>query len=214
MPPPKPQIILVLRLWWCVVLQQILATYGQKASRYLHWSSQKEVVELIGIELRCSVARIKLRFLGILPLLEIWPIWVRESHYIVSAMFWSSWQIVPNVCFRRPVTWMYLSRGRVAAGCVKRWEMSCVRRRNFLWSMECSRWYLVQLKRKWCTVLMAFSLQLGQWGESKHLIQWRCLFNPMCPVWSCMTMEVCLCDSSLTSFIHFFNRTDLSIPLM
>ena len=61
---------------------------------------------------------------------------------------------------------------------------------------------------------MLFSSQLGQWGESKHLIQWRCLFNPMCPVRSCMTMEVCLCDSSLTSFIHFFNRTDLSIPLM
>ena len=92
--------------------------------------------------------------------------------------------------------------------------MSCVRHRNFLWSMECSQWYLVQLKRKWCTVSMAFSSQLGQWGESERLIQWRCLFNPICPVWSCMTMEVCLHNSGLTSFIHFFNRTDLSIPLM
>ena len=61
---------------------------------------------------------------------------------------------------------------------------------------------------------MAFSSQLGQWGESKRLIQWRCLFNPMCPVRSCMMMEVCLHDSGLTSFIHFFVRTDLSIPLM
>ena len=109
---------------------------------------------------------------------------------------------------------MYLSRGRVAVGCVKRWEMSCVCRRNFLWSMEHSRRYRVQSKKKWCTVLMVFSSQLGQWGESKHLIRWRCLFNPMCPVWSCMMMEVCLRNSGLMSFIHFFDRTDLSIPLM
>ena len=92
--------------------------------------------------------------------------------------------------------------------------MSCVCCCNFLWSMERSRRYQVQSKRKWCTVLMAFLSQLGQWGESERLIQWRCLFNPMCPVQSCMTMEVCLHDSSLMSFIHFFNRTDLSIPLM
>ena len=109
---------------------------------------------------------------------------------------------------------MHLSSGRVAAGCVKRWEMSYVRRRNFLWSMERSRRYLVQSKRKWCIVSMAFSSQLGQWGESERLIRWRCLFNPMCPVRSCMMMEVCLRDSGLTSFIHFFDRTDLSIPLM
>ena len=58
---------------------------------------------------------------------------------------------------------------------------------------------------------MAFSSQLGQWGESERLIQWRCLFSPMCPVQSCMIMEACLRDTGLISFIHFFDRTDLSI---
>ena len=140
-----------------------------------------------------------------------WPIWVRKMYYVVFAMVWSSEQIAPNVCFRQPVTWMYLSRGIVVAGCVRRWERSCVWCHNFLWSMDISQWYQVQSKRNWCTVSMAFLLQLGQWGESECLIWWRCLFRPMCPVQSCMTMEACLCDSNLVSFIHFFYGIDLSI---
>ena len=146
-----------------------------------------------------------------LPLLVSWPVWARELHYNVSAMVWSSGQIAPKVCFRWPVAWIYLSRGRVAAGCVKRWEMPCVWRCNFLWSIARSRRYQVQSKRKWCTVSMVFLLQLGQWGESERLIWWRCIFSPVCPVQSCMIMEACLCDSGLISFTHFFDRTDLSI---
>ena len=77
--------------------------------------------------------------------------------------------------------------------------------------MDLLQWYQVQSKRKWCTVSLAFSSQLGQCGESERLIRWRCLFRPMCPVWSCMTMEACSHDSDLVSFIHFFNGIDLSI---
>ena len=34
----------------------------------------------------CGLARRKLRFLGMLPLLVSWPVRVRELHYNVSAM--------------------------------------------------------------------------------------------------------------------------------
>ena len=90
--------------------------------------------------------------------------------------------------------------------------MSCIRRRNSPWSIDRLCQYRVQSKRRWCTVSLAFSSQLGQWGESERLTRWRCLFSPMCPVRSCMIMEACLCDSGLVSSIHFFDRTDLSIP--
>ena len=55
-----------------------------------------------------------------------------KSCYVGSAASWSLEHTAPNVCFSRPVEWMYLNRGRVAPGFVKRYERLCECLRSFL----------------------------------------------------------------------------------